>query len=101
MNTILDKVRLALRRTTDAFDSEIEDDIKACLKDLKIAGVNEYTIDSVTDAMIIKAVKVYCKMYSNDVTDGEFDRLKKSYDELKAQLSMATGYTDWGTNEQE
>lgn len=98
MNTILDKVRLALRRTTDAFDGEIEDDINACLKDLQIVGI---TNTETTDAMIIKAVKVYCKMYSNDVTDGEFDRLKKSYDELKAQLQMATGYTDWGTNEQE
>lgn len=98
MNTILDKVRLALRRSTDAFDSEIEDDINACLKDLEIAGV---TNNERTDSLVIKAVKVYCKMYSNDVTDGEFDRLKKSYDELKAQLQMSTGYTDWGTNEQE
>lgn len=96
MNTILDKVRLALRRSTDAFDSEIEDDINACLKDLEIAGV---TNNERTDSLVIKAVKVYCKMYSNDVTDGEFDRLKKSYDELKAQLQMATGYTNWGNNE--
>lgn len=96
MNTILDKVRLALRRSTDAFDSEIEDDINACLKDLEIAGV---TNNERTDSLVIKAVKVYCKMYSNDVTDGEFDRLKKSYDELKAQLQMATGYTNWGNDE--
>ena len=92
MNTILEKVRLALRRSTDDFDGEIEDDINACLKDLKIAGVTNI---ETTDDLVIKAVKVYCKMYSNDVTDGEFDRLKKSYDELKAQLQMATGYTDW------
>ena len=26
----------------------------------------------------------------------DYDRMKKSYDEQKAQLSMATGYTDWG-----
>lgn len=96
MSTILDKVRLALRRSTDAFDGEIEDDINACLKDLEIAGV---TNTEETDTLVIKAVKVYCKMYSNDVTDGEFDRLKKSYDELKAQLQMATGYTNWGNDE--
>ena len=96
MSTILDKVRLALRRSTDAFDGEIEDDINACLKDLEIAGVTNI---EKTDTLVIKAVKVYCKMYSNDVTDGEFDRLKKSYDELKAQLQMATGYTNWGNDE--
>ena len=102
MNTIISKVKLALRIVTDAFDSEIEDLIKACLLDLKIAGVNEYTIESVTDALIIRAICTYCKYHFGD-SNGveESDRLKASYDEQKAQLQMATGYTNWGTNEQE
>lgn len=96
MNTILNKVKLALRIVTDAFDSEIEDLIKACLLDLKIAGVNEYTIDSVTDALIIRAVCTYCKYHFGDANGvEESDRLKASYDEQKAQLQMSTGYTDW------
>ena len=97
MNTILNKVKLALRIVTDAFDSEIEDLIKACLLDLKIAGVNEYTIENVTDALIIRAVCTYCKYHFGDAEDN--DRLKASYDEQKAQLQMATGYTNWGNNE--
>ena len=100
MNTILNKVKLALRIVTDAFDSEIEDLIKACLRDLKIAGVNEYTIDSVTDALVIRAVCTYCKYHFGDANGvEESDRLKSSYDEQKAQLQMATGYTNWGNNE--
>lgn len=100
MNTILNKVKLALRIVTDAFDSEIEDLIKACLLDLKIAGVNEYTIDSVTDALIIRAVCTYCKYHFGDANGAEeSDRLKASYDEQKAQLQMATGYTNWGNDE--
>lgn len=100
MNTILQKVKLALRIVTDAFDTEIEDLIKACLLDLKIAGVNEYTIDSVTDALIIRAVCTYCKYHFGDANGvEESDRLKASYDEQKAQLQMATGYTNWGNNE--
>lgn len=100
MNTILNKVKLALRIVTDAFDTEIEDLIKACLLDLKIAGVNEYTIDSVTDALIIRAVCTYCKYHFGDANGvEESDRLKASYDEQKAQLQMATGYTNWGNNE--
>ena len=100
MNTILNKVKLALRIVTDAFDSEIEDLIKACLLDLKIAGVNEYTIDSVTDALVIRAVCTYCKYHFGDANGvEESDRLKSSYDEQKAQLQMATGYTNWGNNE--
>ena len=100
MNTILNKVKLALRIVTDAFDTEIEDLVKACLLDLKIAGVNEYTIDSVTDALIIRAVCTYCKYHFGDANGvEESDRLKASYDEQKAQLQMATGYTNWGNNE--
>lgn len=100
MNTILNKVKLALRIVTDAFDSEIEDLIKACLLDLKIAGVNEYTIDSVTDALVIRAICTYCKYHFGDANGvEESDRLKASYDEQKAQLQMATGYTNWGNNE--
>ena len=100
MNTIINKVKLALRIVTDAFDTEIEDLIKACLLDLKIAGVNEYTIDSVTDALIIRAVCTYCKYHFGDANGvEESDRLKASYDEQKAQLQMATGYTNWGNNE--
>lgn len=99
MNTILDKVKLSLRITTNAFDTEIEDLINACLYDLKIAGVNEYTIDSVTDPLIIRAVCTYCKYHFGDAEGAETDRIKASYDEQKAQLQMATGYTDWGNNE--
>ena len=100
MNTILNKVKLALRIVTDAFDSEIEDLIKACLLDLKIAGVNEYTIDTVTDPLIIRAICTYCKYHFGDADGAEkSDRLKSSYDEQKAQLGMATGYTNWGNNE--
>ena len=100
MNTILNKVKLALRIVADAFDSEIEDLIKACLLDLKIAGVNEYTIDTVTDPLIIRAICTYCKYHFGDADGVEKnDRLKASYDEQKAQLQMSTGYTNWGNNE--
>lgn len=93
MNTILNKVKLALRIVTDAFDQEVIDMIKACLIDLKIAGVNEYTIDELDDPLVIRAVCTYCKMHFGDAED--YDRLKASYDEQKAQMQMSTGYTDW------
>lgn len=88
---MLEKVRLALRITTDAFDSEIEDLIAAALADLGIAGVEDA---DETDPLIIRAVITYCK--ANFGEPDEYDRLKSAYDEQKAQLQMATGYTDWG-----
>ena len=92
MNTILSKVKVALRIVTDDFDAEITDLINACLLDLGIAGVTE---DDTTNALMIRAIITYCKANFGDATDGEYDRLKASYDEQKAQMQMATGYTDW------
>ena len=93
MNTLLDKVKLALRITTDAFDTEIRDLIEACMLDLGIAGV---TMEDTTNKLLIRAICTYCKYHFGDAYDGaELDRLKASYDEQKAQMQMSTGYTKW------
>ena len=92
MNEILGKVRLALRITTQAFDTELTDLIEAGLADLGIAGVDgENAI--LSDPLIIRAIITYCKM--NFGAPDEYDRLKRSYDEQKAQMGMATGWTRW------
>lgn len=91
MDNILNAVKLALRITTDAFNSELNDLIDAALLDMGIAGI---TNDSTGDPLVLRAVITYCKLNFGQPDD--YDRLKKSYDEQKAQLSMATGYTDWG-----
>ena len=88
---MLDKVKLALRITTDAFDSEIEDLIAAALADLGLAGVTEKTEE---DPLVSRAVVTFCKAHFGE--PDQYDRLKAAYDEQKAQLQMATGYTDWG-----
>lgn len=90
MNEILNKVKTALRIVTDDFDDEILDLIQAALLDLGIAGV---TNDDTTNALIIRAVTTYCKAHFGE--PDQYDRLKASYDEQKAQMSMATGYTEW------
>jgi hypothetical protein len=89
---MLDKVKNALRITSDdeALNSELTDLIEAAKADLGIAGV---IVPSRFDALVAKAVITYCKMSFGLPED--YDRLKRSYDEQKAQLSNATGYTDW------
>lgn len=87
---MLTKVKLALRIVTNTFDSELSDLISAALLDLGVAGVTE---TSESDALIIRAVITYCKMNFGQPDD--YDRLKRSYDEQKAQLATCTGYTDW------
>ena len=89
----LEKVKLSMRITTDAFDSEIGDLIDAALADLGIAGADGECVN-ITDPLTLRAVTTYCQMHFGLPDD--YDRLKASYDEQKAQLSMASGYTNWG-----
>lgn len=90
--TILQKVKLSMRLTTDAFDDELEDLIKAAVLDLGIAGVNGEDI-VLSNPLVLRAVITYVKMHFG--LPDEYDRLKASYDEQKAQLATATGYTNW------
>lgn len=91
---MLAKVKLALRISTDVYDSELNDLIDAAKLDLGIAGV---VVPQTVDALVSKAIITYCKMSFGLPED--YDRLKRSYDEQKAQLSNATGYTDWEVSE--
>lgn len=87
---MLDKVKMALRISTDAFDQELKDLIAAAQQDLGIAGV---IIPETVSEIVTRAIITYCKLSFGLPED--YDRLKRSYDEQKAQLSNATGYTDW------
>lgn len=87
---MLEKVKLALRIKTTAFDEEIQDLIAAALADLGIAGV----VAAEDDPLVTRAVITYCKLNFGEPSDPE--RLQASYNEQKAQMQMATGYTNWG-----
>lgn len=91
MADIKTAAKTALRITTNAFDSEIEDLIQAAKADLGLAGVSN---DSTEDPLVRRAVLTYVK--ANFGQPDDYDRLKASYDEQKAQMGMATNYTDWG-----
>ena len=90
MDEILNAVKMALRIKTDAFDSELNDLIQAALLDMKLAGI---TKNDTADYLVRRAVVTYCRLNFGQPDD--YDRLKKSYDEQKAQMGMATGYTTW------
>ena len=87
---LLDTCKTALRVTTTAYDSEIQSYIEAAQLDLGIAGVEA----GVGDALVNKAIMTYVRMSFG--APANYEKLKASYDEQKAQLMNATGYTDWG-----
>lgn len=91
---MLAKVKMALRIATNEYDTELTALINAAKVDLQIAGV---ILPTTLDEIVEEAIKTYCKIHFLDLTDGEYNRLKDSYDEQKAQLYTATGYTNWGT----
>ena len=88
----IEAVRTTLRVTTTAFDGQISTLVEAALADLGIAGVNGENVVE-TDPLTLQAIETYCRM--NFGSPDDYDRIKKSYDEQKAQMSMATNYMTW------
>lgn len=95
---MLNRVKLGLLITENDFDTELTDLINAWIIDMGIAGVTADTlVPETTDAALIAACVTYCG-YRFELMHGSLERsaaYKKSYDEQKAQLGMATGYTIW------
>ncbi len=87
---MLTNCKTAMRITTDAFDNEISSYINAAELDLGIAGV----VYEAVDDLVQKAIITYVRMSFGNPPN--YDRLKAAYDEQKAQLQTATGYTEWG-----
>lgn len=95
---LIDDVKMALRVTTNAYDNELSGLIESAKKDLEIAGV--VIPESDTDNVVNTAIKTYCKINFGTPNPANWEYLKKSYDEQKAQMSNATGYTDFSMVEQ-
>lgn len=87
---LVTKAKLALRIKTTAFDTEIDRLIDAAFQDMNIAGV--VIPDSMT-AIVETAAITYVAVHFGE--PDEYDRLKRSYDEQKAQLSTCSGYTEF------
>ena len=88
---LIAQAKKARRISTDAFDDEVERLLNAGLQDLGVAGV---TVPEELDDLVSQAAITY--FMANFGEPEDYDRLKASYDEQKAQMSMKSGYTDWG-----
>jgi hypothetical protein len=87
---LIEKAKMAKRITTDRFDDEVDRLLDAAYLDLGVAGV---VLPDSVDALVEQAAITYFVMNFGETAN--YDRLKRSYDEQKAQLSTCTGYTTW------
>lgn len=88
---MLEKVKAALRLTVDVYDEELLDLIQSAMFDLKLVGIDSEKVESGDlDPLIRRAIITYCRFSFGSPSD--YDKLKASYDEQKAQLISATGY---------
>lgn len=88
--TLLQKCKLAMRINGNECDDEISEYIESCKLDLGIGGV---ILPDGNDSLINTAVITYVRMRFGNPPN--YDKLKDAYDEQKAQLMNATGYTLW------
>ena len=86
----LERVKVALRLSDEEFNGELGDLICSACIDLNISGIDQ--IDT-KDMLTMTAIKTYCKLHFGEPSNPEF--LKRTYDEIKAQMSMSSRYTTW------
>ena len=89
---MLNAIKLALRISTNAFDSEIQTLIDAAIAEMAGLGVTAAT-STTTDPQIISAVVAYCKWQFGNNEDA--DRWRDIYHIKLGQLKTMSGYTDW------
>ena len=90
---MLDKVKLALRKTAAVFNDEVTDYINSACADLRLVGINVPEVgssDTTGDPLLDRAIILYAK--SEDNFGGEGERYRKAYDYLKCALSLAGDY---------
>lgn len=88
MATMLERIKLSLRRSHSKLDEDLQADIDACLTDLRACGVVHAQED---DPLIFNAVKLYCRSMDTDEPAKAAEWMAR-YNALKGSLMMMEGY---------
>jgi uncharacterized phage protein (predicted DNA packaging) len=91
---MLEEAKRACRVSAAAYDDEIRDLIEAAKADMMAAGIKEDKAKDEDDPLVRMAIKTYCR--ANFGSPPDYERLKASYDEQKAQLQGHKPYARWG-----
>lgn len=86
--TTLEKIKLAIRRSHNKLDEDLQADIDAALADLRVVGIIHAGEE---DPLIYNAIKLYCLSTNTDDSAKSVEYMDR-YEKLKACLMMAEGY---------
>lgn len=86
---MLEKIKLALRRTDNTFDDEIKTCVDYVERDIQDLGVQAYDEDN---PRIINLTTLYAKSVFN--FDNKGDWYLKEYERLRNQISMQGDYIE-------
>lgn len=88
---MVSRIKKSMRIAHSVLDSDIQDNINACLLDMERVGIVPCDGADVKDnALIYKAVELFCKWQYNYLDKGE--QYQKNYEALRNSLSMAGDY---------
>lgn len=83
----LEDMKLSLRISNTALDSDISDTMSAAVLDLMRVGVN---VDAVDNELIDMLIKLFVKWHLNYMDKGE--QYHKNYMELVQSMTLSGGY---------
>lgn len=86
--TTLDKIKLAIRRSHNKLDEDLQADIEFAKADLRRVGIVHA---DEADPLIFNAIKLYCRSTNTDDPAKAAEWLRR-YEELRACLQLAEGY---------
>ena len=94
-NEIVAAVKMSLRISTSAFDTELAELIGACKLDLKMKGVQK--IDD-SEKLTRQAIKLYCRANFANGDTKERELYADRYEKLAAAMSLCSIYDEADEN---
>lgn len=91
-SVILGDIKNAIRVKSSSVDTEVEDLISACKKEMELSGV--YITDE-ADALAKQAIKLYCKAHYG--YDDKIEQFQKAYEALRDSMALSGEYVREGS----
>lgn len=87
---MLEDVKKYLRINHEEYDTEVQDLIDACKKDLELSGIALSNIED-SDVLIKRVITIYCKLHFG-FDNPDYDKLQNAYNLLVNHLALSTDY---------